>query len=1073
LRSFLAAAAFCTFALFVLAFSSLPSESSGEFPRKLRLYRPGSGLQGAPSARPGSAPALALVSQVLRKRAARDCFGRPAATLVEKLALTRRPSQRGVTDATQAPVSLRVLALRVDFVSDRTGSLTTCQGGKFDLRRGTAAFIDPPPHNRDYFAAHLRALSRYYSAMSSGQIVIESDVFPVSPDSAFHLSDMADYGPWTYSEEDFQLAERLITDAVQAADESAEPIVFSQYDIVFVFHAGADLQGDINNDSSYDIPSFTAGLEHPVPVDGGASHVYAATVLPETVSQDGLTGAINGVIAHETGHMLGLPDLYNTDDFMPSVGYWSLMDTGNYLGGFVEEPTTHELVYVFGLLPGGLDAYCRRELGRAFGIQTEEEVRVDELWADTLRAVEVSSRVLNVPVSASEYFMIENRQSELDGDGETRVTADTLTGVILGPESNEYDALLPGSGILIWHIDENVISSRASLGMSPNGGPFERGIDLEEADGIEDLGDPASWEWLGSEFDPYFLGNATLFTPSTVPNSDANSGTASHVFVNVTSPRVVGMYVSIERRWAKPGWPVIARAGAGSVVGFGDFDADGVSEVFLAGRDSTLRAWTASGATYLPGQSDGFFARAAGSILPVVCYSPAMSALVGTVTVAGAGRLYAWAVNNDHAPGVPAGEVLAGWPPLIPPVTTSPCSAGDEVIVGCSDGGVYSILSSGDVRWTSAAVSGFPVTGSIAAGDLDGDGDHEVAFASGRSSVYCVSSATGEDVFPPFLLPQEAAADSAGPFLLMADIDGKPDSTLEVLVVLQSGQVFALDWAGAVLSGWPISITDTIVTWPSAGDVDGDGLAELVVHSRGGRVYVVNGSGVISSGWPFDSASRADSLGEGGGTDPSNAVSLVDVNGGGASELVFRQHVSELTAVTGARVRVQDWPVSTGAPVSGSPGLVDLEEDGPAELFVPLADSLLWCFELPGSVSSLEWPVAGCTNSRANCLGNRVSFAAGPGEGLIAGGRVHAQPNPSRGTSTSIRFALNSAATILMDVFDLSGRKVYSFRGAGSPAENAVLWPHGAAAPGVYVVRVEAQAVGRKDVAFARASVIN
>ncbi len=1072
MRFFLAAAAFCTFTLFVLAFSPLQSESSGEFPRELYVRRPVASPQSVSSSVFGPAPAPALVSEVLKKRAARDCFGRPATALVEKLNAFGPGSRRSVAAEAQAPVTLRVLVLRVDFLADRTGSLTTSEGGRFDLRRGTTGFIDPPPHNRDYFLAHMQALSRYYAAMSDSQVLIQYGVFPVSPDSAFHLSDTADYGPWTYSEGDYEIAVRLITDAVEAADLSAEPIVFSQYDMVYVYHAGADLQGDINGDSPYDIPSFTAGLADPIPVDGGASYVYAATVLPETVSQDGLTGAINGVTVHETGHMLGLPDLYNTDDFLPSVGYWSLMDTGNYLSGYVLDPASQEYVYVFGLLPGGLDAYCRRELGRVFGVRTLEEVPVGEQWDDTLRAVEASYEVLRVPLSASEYLMIENRQSELDGNGEIRVTSDPGTGVILGPEANEYDALLPGSGILIWHVDENVISSRSSQGLSPNGGPLARGIDLEEADGIEDLGDPASWEWLGSEFDPYFLGNATLFTPSSVPNSDVNSGTSSHLYVEVASPRAVGMHVSIDRRWAKQGWPVVARGISGSVPGFGDFDDDGLFEIFLAGRDSTLRAWTAPGETYLAGHSGGFFARVPGSVMPVVCYVPVASALVGTVSVSGEGKLYAWAVNDVHSPVLP-GEVLAGWPPSIPPVTTSPCAAGTAAIAGCSDGGVYAISSSGTVAWTSASVSGLPVTGSVAAGDLDGDGSYEVAYSSGRSSVYCVSSATGEDVFPPFLLPEDAAADTAGPFVLMADVDGDPDSTLEVLVVLQSGMTFALDMTGTPLSGWPVVLGATFVTWPSAGDVDGDGLAELVVHSAGGNVFVVNGSGIVSSGWPFESGSRADSLSERAGFGASNAVSIVNIDGGSARELLFRQGDSEVTAMTGTRTRVEGWPVSTGAQVSGAPCLADLEGDGATELLVPLADSLLWCFELPADDPGMQWPVVGSTSQRANCLAKPGGYVAASGHGLIAGGRVYAQPNPSRGGSTNIRFTLGSAAAVTVELFDLSGRRVFSFRGTGSPAENSVLWPHAGAAPGVYVVRVEAEADGRKDVAFGRASVIN
>ncbi len=975
----------------------------------------------------------------------------------------------GARETSQAEISVRVLGLRIDFLSDRMGSLTTSEGGRFDLRRGTSLFIDPPPHNRDYFESHLTALSRYYSAMSFGKIEMSFDVFPASPDSAFHLSDTADYGPWTFSQDDYAIAERLITDAVEAADRSSEPINFSQYDLVVIFHAGADLQGDVNDDSSYDIPSFSAGLEHPVPVDGGSAYVYAAMVIPETVSQDGLTGALNGVLTHETGHMLGLPDLYNTDDFLPSVGYWSLMDTGNYLGGFVEDPTTHEYVYVFGLIPAGLDAYCRRELGRILDVAIEDEVNVGALWSDTLQAVEVSSRVLNVPLSSSEYFLIENRQAELDGNNEIRVTADTLTGVVLGPESGEYDALLPGSGILVWHIDENTINSRAVLGLSPNGGLTERGIDLEEADGIEDLGNPSSWEWLGSEFDPYFVGNATLLNPETVPNSDANSGSPSQVYVTVESPRQLGMRLTVERKRAREGWPVVAHSLGEAVTGFGDFEGDGELEVFLAAGDSTLRAWRASGFPYLAGQPEGLFARAPSGIMPSACFSQAISLLAATVfdlpgVTADSGRVYAWAVSDEYAPVLP-GQVLPGWPPGIPAVTTSPCAVGNEIVVGCSDGRVYGLDSSGGVAWRSTFYADYPVTGTLAAGDLDNNGDYEVAYCSGRRFLLCASSVYEENFFPPFSLPQAAADDSLGPFVMMADVDGKPDSTLEVLVVLASGDLYSLDSRGQLLDGWPVSLGDRIVSWPSAGDVDGDGLAELLVNSLSGRLYVVNGSGVVSSGWPFDTETP--------GEDYASGVLAVDLSGDGASELIFPARVQEMVAMTVGRVLLDDWPIPMGAELTQRPGLTDLEADGRPELFLPLADSLVWCLELPYSVPQLEWPVAGCTSRRTNCLERWVGFVGKAGQGIFARGSVYTQPNPSRAGWTSIRFTLNSAATVTMEIFDLSGRKVYSSGAEFAPAENAIVWSNKGFPPGVYVIRLEAMGAETKEVAFTRASVIN
>jgi hypothetical protein len=276
-----------------------------------------------------------------------------------------------------------------------------------------------------------------------------------------------------------------------------------------------------------------------------------------------------------------------------------------------------------------------------------------------------------------------------------------------------------------------------------------------------------------------------------------------------------------------------------------------------------------------------------------------------------------------------------------------------------------------------------------------------------------------------------------------------------------------------VLNGWPVSLSDTVVTWPSAGDVDGDGLAELIVHSARGKVYVVNGSGVISSGWPFDSGSRADSLWQATGVSPGNTVIIANVDGSPASELVFKRGDSELTAVTGAPEPAEGWPVSTGAQVVGSAGLTLAALSGTPRFFVPVGDSLLWCFEVPNEHVDVEWSVMGGSSQRTNCLAKPGSYVARAGKGLISGGRVYAQPNPSRSGSTSIRFTLGSAASVLVELFDLSGRRVFSYRGTGSPSENSVVWPHAGVAPGAYVVRLEAEADGRKDVALCTASVIN
>ena len=69
-----------------------------------------------------------------------------------------------------------------------------------------------------------------------------------------------------------------------------------------------------------------------------------------------------------------------------------------------------------------------------------------------------------VTLSSDEYLLLENRY--LAPADTVRLDQDSVTHVVLGPKSPdryEYDALLPGSGILVWHIDESVIPFSTSL----------------------------------------------------------------------------------------------------------------------------------------------------------------------------------------------------------------------------------------------------------------------------------------------------------------------------------------------------------------------------------------------------------------------------------------------------------------------------------------------------------------------------------------------------------------------------------------------------------------------------------
>ncbi|TLY33312.1 MAG: hypothetical protein E6K56_01180 [Ignavibacteria bacterium] len=151
--------------------------------------------------------------------------------------------------------------------------------------------------------------------------------------------------------------------------------------------------------------------------------------------------------------------------------------------------------------------------------------------------------VYRVLISAKEYFMVENRNRDANRDGATvtmvrngqtvlrtwardtvgfnAFNPDSLYGVVT--DVDEFDWSLPGGvsartgelfdgGILIWHIDENVIEANYDAD-AVNADPDRRGVNLEEADGSQDIGqsygliDPGAGSESGTVLDFWYAGD--------------------------------------------------------------------------------------------------------------------------------------------------------------------------------------------------------------------------------------------------------------------------------------------------------------------------------------------------------------------------------------------------------------------------------------------------------------------------------------------------------------------------------------------------------------------------------------
>lgn len=465
--------------------------------------------------------------------------------------------------------TLRILAVLVEFQEDNDA--TTIGNGKFNsiYSQNYNSIIDPLPHNANYFSAHLEFAKNYYKKISNGKQNISYSVVP----QVITLSKtMKSYSPPIKSN-DFTSVAEMIKEVWQKADSISPKINFSNYDLFFVFHAGAgrevSLPGSLGNER--DLPSvfmsqnnlkfyFGNNFEG-FPVSNNSFKINNTVLLPQTENREvesfgskylfELT--INGLIVSNIASYFGLPDLYDTNTGLSAIGRFGLMDGQSifaYNGAFPCEPSAWEKIFLNERLNWGISL-------KEFNFNKSDY---------TLTANNISNSfdttILKVPINASEYFLLENRQRNSlkngcqvtiwnngntytktfykDTSGFYSFDIDSLEGVVI--DVDEFDWALPGNGIVIWHINQNVIDNNLMFN-SINVDKNNRGVDVEEADGIQDIGEKFQTIFgdiligEGDSEDFWFSSNKSnlyknIFNKNSRPNSNSSSGANSLIDIS-------------------------------------------------------------------------------------------------------------------------------------------------------------------------------------------------------------------------------------------------------------------------------------------------------------------------------------------------------------------------------------------------------------------------------------------------------------------------------------------------------------------------------------------------------------
>lgn len=946
--------------------------------------------------------------------------------------------------------TLEVFALRIQFQEEKNDNSLTTGTGVFDSdkKEKDAYSLDPPGRRgtASYWLKHFEFANNYFNAVSGGNLVVKARVFP-DPSTGSTVYTLAkpiiDYnrtskkkGEKTAEYDEARSRDYLtfIYDAIAAAAAdsseagpfripvSENPNVKRAYMII---HAGAsrlvdggsmgtkgaDTPGDfmdiyIAGDDWQYLLADSAKSKAAEPIIGLTSVGDTATmgiripggkvdtlrsvmVLSETASQDGLNWGVNGILVNQLAREIGLPNTYDVVKGISRLGYYDVMDFAGYNAGN-------------GFMPSMPAAWERAYMGWS---QVKEvrpvagkPVTVDISAAGTGKGTEI----VKVPLSASEYLLIENRQRSWSDDGTVNVIlgttdddvdttwrtvpVDSLTlvfedsvcvknkdgacvdgkftvnkkkakGLIVGLSS--YDAGLPASGIVVWRVNDWYLRETLQYGIANFWGgdtlrDHQFGIAMVESDGVLSIGKTFK-NALGE--DTYDYGSGTDLLPhlrysekkkfDTVkaigPSGYANTMTTMGGYTGVK----ITVNVPKDAREEKT-----ANAFMGdSVVNFAaqtisvtisidDGSIEGGKFPREIGLNSAVR-----GAVFVDDPEN------VGEKILVVGAEDgtlqAFNALGDTLFVADTAIVQKSLARNGAEREVPLYRVGASYGPLV-----GMASDGKDV---------YSLHTKKLVKTSFAG--GFPVQQEIdidsaTAGPLVYDGKIMVADKTeGRSFVWTFSGSSFDGKSAPI---REIPA----PVVDMAKCSRTDDAFALAVVTAEN---FVYKKYGKKLDGasgekWKIACTD----------LDRDGSDDvIVVGSRGTVVAYVVGDMELKALWT--KSYKRGAGGTSGLKDETSGIALGDINGDGYPEIVFLGD-NLVYALDRSGLPIAGFPVkiSRGTPVTGfmsDPLLVDVTGDDIPEILVPSSDGLVYAYTGKGTEVKDQFPLAAGSFEYQDTLG--------------------------------------------------------------------------------------------------------
>lgn len=1028
---------------------------------------------------------------------------------------------------TVAPLdTLRVLAIQLQF-SD------SLMGGQPGSHR-------PEVRDSTWFANELSHVNDYFVGVSRDRTHV---VYQVTSKLYTLPQPMGYYGEDAY--EDVRGVE-MMQDAVALADVDED---FSLYDTFMLIHAGAGQETDVHDDSRAQIystffdrkdidaafpDSSVSGLPTSDMKDGGTFLVDNFMILPANPLQDDSRNIRSslGIWVYEVGSRFGLVPLFDSTP----AGFPDSRGVGDYC------VMSYGLYAVLGYVPVYPCVFNRLLAGWVDPLVVESDGNFR--LRDVNTAEPADTACIKIPITETEYLLVVNRVHDTNFDS-LFTFADADTNLIpdndesfrdmefdffMTSDTNPYitkfdpnigrvrDYTITGTGIYIWHIDESVLRQNIAAGYLPDDFYSRKTVDLEEADGIQDL-DRLSV--TSSHWDSYRDGNNTEFGPDTKPGSESNSGAPTNIRIfNISG---IDSFMTLSVSFSKPFTETRTRwSGEGERQSPTPVDLDGTggTEIVMLASGG-LYAFNGDGSEYVDNVPDSIEA-----LIPVPGAkwkgAPAIGDIDGggdvEIVAADSTVIYAWKTDGTE---VTDGDSNAGTtgplyvsptalaaPPLLVNIDADPELEiaivehfGDSLVVDFLDATGQKVLPADpgvQARWP------FVVAGQIAAplawGAVGSSRENSegivVTFVDTLSPMYGVTVApvrirSGNAFFSDVMflsnrnVRMQYPATSAP---AVGDLNG--DGFDEATFTLADGRLVILApetrFLGAVSNGAPTTFSPFRIeplraqnpSAPAIGDVDGNGTMEIVTVDDE-YFYVFENNGRLHTNWPRPR--RDNELGSWPDLrfDRMTVSPLIgEVSGNGVAAIIFPDADGTIYGFRGDGKAMAGFPRVGPAQPGTAPTLFDLDNDGELSLvslgapglvqtIEPVSDTIVDNYTMVLSIQSL--PGSNASDKRFWAMyqnGTERRGTVTESNPLQTSGKPTqpnsfiVYPNPVRGSEVHARIIVNAVASIEVEIYNLEGEKAITRKYTQVNAGGGIATPFdeildvGILSSGVYMMRI-------------------